>query len=82
MDPAAQRVLYAALALPERERIELAEALIESLDPPAEDSPADVAAAWTAEVARRLEEVETAAVKPIPWEEARKMIFGPSGGRR
>jgi putative addiction module component (TIGR02574 family) len=76
MSPDAKRVLEAALALPEDERIALAEALIENLEP-STDSPAEVEAAWTAEVARRLEDVETGTVKPIPWDEARRMIFGP-----
>jgi hypothetical protein len=31
---------------------------------------------WSDEVARRLRAVETGSVKPIPWEEARKAIFG------
>jgi putative addiction module component (TIGR02574 family) len=76
MSPSAKRVLEDALALPEDARIELVEALIESLERPA-DPPADVEAAWTQEIARRLKHVETGAVKPIQWDEARKMIFGP-----
>ena len=76
MSPSAKRVLEEALALPEDARTDLVEALIESLEPPAE-SPAEVDAAWTDEIARRLKDVETGAVKPIPWDEARKMIFGP-----
>jgi putative addiction module component (TIGR02574 family) len=76
MSPSAKRVLEDALALPEDARTDLVEALIESLEPPAE-SPAEVEAAWAEEIARRLKDVETGAVKPIPWDEARKMIFGP-----
>jgi putative addiction module component (TIGR02574 family) len=75
VSPKAQRLLEEALALPEDARTDLVEALIESLDAPAEPS-AEVEAAWTEEIARRLKEVEAGAVKPIPWEEARKMIFG------
>jgi putative addiction module component (TIGR02574 family) len=75
MSPCAQQVLEEALALPEDERTDLVEALLESLDAPAEP-PAEVEAAWTEEIARRLKDVEAGAVKPIPWEEARKMIFG------
>jgi putative addiction module component (TIGR02574 family) len=75
MSPSAKRVLEDALALPEDARTDLVEALIESLEAPAE-SPAEVEAAWTDEIARRLKDVETGAVKPIPWDEARKMIFG------
>ena len=38
--------------------------------------------AWSAEAKRRLEEVRTGAVKPVPWEEAESQIFDPSEGRK
>jgi putative addiction module component (TIGR02574 family) len=75
MSPSTQRLLDEALALPEDARTELLEALIESLDGPADD-PDEVEAAWADEVAQRLRAVETGSVTPIPWEEARKAIFG------
>lgn len=75
MSPSAKRLLEEALALPEDSRTHLVEALIESLDPTA-DPAHEVEAAWADEIARRLRQVETGAVKPIPWDEARKMIFG------
>lgn len=75
MSPSAKKLLEEALALPEDARADLAAALLESLDEPT-DPPHEVEAAWTDEIARRLREVETGAVKPIPWEEARRMIFG------
>ena len=75
MSPSARRVLEEALVLPEDARTDLVEALIESLDAPGED-PTEVEAAWADEIARRLKDAETGARKPIPWEGARKMIFG------
>lgn len=45
-----------ALRLPESERAELAHDLVQSLDGPAD---ADTAAAWDAEILRRLGEVES-----------------------
>jgi len=45
-----------ALQLPEAERAELAHDLVQSLDEPAD---ADVAAAWDAEILRRLDEVDS-----------------------
>jgi putative addiction module component (TIGR02574 family) len=75
MRSSASRLLEEVLALPEDVRADLVEALIESFDAPAEPS-AEVEAAWADEIARRLKDVETGAVRPIPWEEARKMIFG------
>jgi putative addiction module component (TIGR02574 family) len=75
MSPAAHRLIEEALALPEDARTELLEALIESLDGPAE-APDEVEAAWADEIAERLRAVDAGSVKPIPWEEARKAIFG------
>ena len=75
MSPSAKRVLEEALALPEDARTDLVEALIESLDHPT-DPATEVEAAWTDEIARRLKVVEMGAVKPIPWDEARRLIFG------
>ena len=78
MSPDARRVLEDALALPEDSRLDLVEALIESLNVSA-DPPGEVEAAWTDEIARRIKEAETGAVKPIPWGEARTIIFGSPG---
>jgi putative addiction module component (TIGR02574 family) len=80
MAPLAEKLLQEALALPEDARVDLAEALLESV----EHEPADegVEEAWSAEARRRLEEVRSGAVKPVPWEEAEKQIFDPSDARR
>jgi putative addiction module component (TIGR02574 family) len=75
MSSAAHRLIEEALALPEDARTELLEALIESLDGPGEALD-EVEAAWADEIAERLRAVEAGSVKPIPWEEARKAIFG------
>jgi putative addiction module component (TIGR02574 family) len=75
VSPSTRRVLELALALPEDARTNLVEALIESLDAPFDDPPL-VEAAWAEEISRRLNDVETGAVKPIPWEEALRMIYG------
>ena len=59
----ADKVLAAALDLPEDERARVAHELIRSLDADsshAEDSEDAVQAAWTGELARRLQEVGTA----------------------
>jgi putative addiction module component (TIGR02574 family) len=75
MSPSAQRLLEEALALPEDARTDLLEALFESLDGPQQPTE-EVEAAWADEIARRLRDVEAGAVKPIPWDEARRTIFG------
>jgi putative addiction module component (TIGR02574 family) len=62
-------ILKKALALPDKERAELAATLIDSLDP-AVDEDAEIA--WQEEIARRLSDVESGKVKTIPWEEVRR----------
>lgn len=78
MSPKVQQILEDALLLPDDARAELAGALFESLEPA--DDPAVVEAAWADEIARRIKEFESGAVKPVPWEEARRLIFETSGG--
>ena len=68
-----QAVLDQALGLPEAERADLAAKLIRSLEGPAEEG---VEQAWDKEIARRLAEIEAGAVEMIPWNEAKRMIFG------
>ena len=76
MAPNAEKLLQEALSLPEDARIALAEALLQSVEQDLSDEGAD--AAWSAEAKRRLEEVRSGAVKPVPWEEAERQIFDPS----
>ncbi len=78
MAPKAEKLLQEALSLSEEARVDLAEALLESV----EREPADegAVAAWSAEAKRRLEEVRSGAVKPVPWEEAERRIFDPTDG--
>lgn len=61
-----------ALKLPAEARADLAASLIESLDDSAPD--AGVEEAWAVEIERRLAEVDSGAVKPIPWHVARARI--------
>ena len=72
-----EQIAAAALALPEEDRLELADRLLESLDGPPDD---DVDRAWADEIARRLEEVRSGKVATITWEEARKRIFEDTDG--
>ena len=61
-----------AADLPEHDRATLAGLLIESLE--SEPDP-DVEAAWAAEIERRVADLETGAVKTIPWEEVRQRLL-------
>lgn len=78
MLPSAEKLLHEALALPEDARLDLAQALLESLEHEHVDQGAD--AAWSTEAKRRLGDVRSGAVKPVPWEEAEGRIFNPSDG--
>jgi putative addiction module component (TIGR02574 family) len=68
MNPQTQAILDAALALPEAERALLAERLLESVSPEADELTDDE---FFAELERRRMEVEQGLVKPIPWSEVR-----------
>lgn len=72
MSLSAEEVLKQALTLDEKDRASVAGALIESLHP-GEDQ--NVEEAWDAEIRRRVEELETGAVKGIPWREVRERLF-------
>jgi len=65
----ASELLKKALALPDKDRAELAASLIDSLDATVDD---DAEAAWQEEIARRMNDVETGKVKTIPWDEVRR----------
>ena len=71
-----QELLQTALLLPDKERADLAASLILSLDQPFD---ADARDAWAEEVRRRVADLDSGAVKPIPWDEARQIIAGRRG---
>lgn len=57
--------------LSEKDRADLAGLLLESL----EDEPdEDVEAAWAAEIARRVAELDAGSVASIPWEQVRQRL--------
>ena len=68
------QVFNDALELSDNERATLVGLLIESLEA-AEEPDADVEAAWAAEAERRWQEIESGAVKTIPWEEIRAKLL-------
>jgi putative addiction module component (TIGR02574 family) len=67
-----RRLLDEALQLPPEERESLASQLFESLEA---DDP-DASQAWADELERRIAELDHGIVKPIPWAQARELIFG------
>jgi putative addiction module component (TIGR02574 family) len=71
MTKTAEKVLAEALTLDTRERADVAARLLASLDGEPDD---DVEAAWAAEVARRIEEIEAGRVELVPWEDVERRI--------
>lgn len=66
-------LLKEALKLPPEARAALAGSLLDSLDQEVDE---DAETAWHAEIDRRLRELDSGKVKPVPWSEARRKIAG------
>ena len=66
-------LLKEALKLPPEARAALAGSLLDSLDQEVDE---DAEAAWQVEIERRLRELNSGTVKPIPWSQARLRISG------
>lgn len=78
MSREAEKVLEDALRLPPQARAAVASQVIESLD---EGVNEDAEAEWSAEIARRLKELDSGSVRTIPWEQARRRIHEPVDAR-
>ena len=68
----ADEILGNALRQPETDRARIAEALIASLDARADR---EVEQAWQREIDKRLHEIDTGAIKCVPWEEVRDRLY-------
>ena len=73
MTPDPSKLLEEALKLSPEARAALASSLLESLDE-AVDEGAE--AAWAEEIGKRIRALDSGAVTPVPWSEARRMILG------
>ena len=78
MSPDVSELLKKALALPPEARAALAGSLLESLDDTVDEAAEEE---WNKEIARRIQELDSGKVKPIPWEEARRQISAILHGR-
>jgi putative addiction module component (TIGR02574 family) len=74
MDPT--KVRDEAMRLPADERARLAADLLGSLDEGDDEAldPDEHEAAWNAEIAERMRQIDSGEVKPVPWSEARRRI--------
>jgi putative addiction module component (TIGR02574 family) len=66
-------LLRDALSLPAEARAALVDTLLESLDDVQVDDDAE--AAWQQEICRRLEQIDSGAVKLIPWDAAERRLW-------
>ena len=62
---ATKKILEDALALPEKEREALVEALSDSLDP----ETVELSPEWNSEIRKRIAQIENGEAKTIPWDE-------------
>ena len=72
MSPTAEKLLKQVLTLDENDRASVAGVLIESLHGPADPNAGE---AWDVEIRRRVGELESGAVKTVPWREVRERLF-------
>jgi putative addiction module component (TIGR02574 family) len=75
----AVKVLEEALRLPVEARAAIAGRLLESLD---ETIDEDAEVAWSKEIARRVEDLESGRATTVSWAEARALILGEQHGSR
>lgn len=73
MTPDPGKLLEEALKLSPEARAALAASLLESLDEAVDEG---VEGAWAEEITKRIRELDSGAVTPVPWSEARRMILG------
>lgn len=71
------KLLREVLELEQEDRAKLVGHLIESLDPAVDK---DVEEAWAQEITRRAAEIDSGAVKTIPWDVVRKRLGRKMGG--
>ncbi len=67
-----KELIREARELPEADRATLAGAMLESLDP---QPTAEVKAAWSREIERRVREMDLGAIELADWEDVRAELF-------
>ena len=71
MTAASKKILQDALALPEDQRLMVAEELLESVDVVDGATHAEIDEAWRAEILRRVAQVRNGEVELVAWEAVR-----------
>lgn len=67
-----RKIVEQALKMSAKERAEIAQRLLESLD---RQMDVDVESAWQSEVEKRISELDSGQVSCIPWEEVRERLM-------
>ena len=78
MKPSHENVLADALALPQTDRAALIGDLIDSLDEVADE---DADAAWDAEIARRVADLDAGRAQTLSWHEVREQLRAVARGK-
>jgi putative addiction module component (TIGR02574 family) len=78
MSPAVEQLFGTALTLTDSQRLELAEALLASSEPPAPELTGD---AWLAELKRRSDELDRGEAVLTPWAEVKQRVRSRLEGR-
>lgn len=65
-----EKILEQALSLNETERVELANSLLESLEP----TDPDADRLWTEEIKRRVDDLKAGRVETVPWSDVRSEL--------
>ena len=73
MSTNAARILEDAMKLSDAERADLVACLLASLEPKTQERFDEL---WGPEIERRIHAIDSGSATLIPWEEARKRIFG------
>jgi putative addiction module component (TIGR02574 family) len=72
MEREVSELLEKAIHLPKEARAALADLVLESLDGESDEDAED---AWRQEIGRRLLEIDSGAVKLVPWRDARERLL-------
>ena len=79
MSERSAKLLEESLARPEKERAGLADALLSSLEPPAD---VDIEQAWKEEVERRIQALDEGKAQVVPWDQVRDELWSGLGASR
>lgn len=81
--PNANDLIATAMQLPISERVALANAMLSSIEPAsdADVSQVEADAAWDAEIAQRIDDIDSGRVRTVPSSEVWKRIGGKPSGR-